>query len=443
MKIRNTINYLLLVTILFILPGFSSLLQADDSTAINIEEINIKGLKVIFKPTTANEIISVQLYLKGGIQNLNEHNQGIEQLIFSSLTLMDKKYADSTWSKLFGGVGAEIGSFSDKEYTIVSLRCSRTYFDQLWGAFADYVLNSGFYDERVDITKQKLLTALSRAPDHPDGYIRGLATAQFYEGHQYQLSPYGTKETIPKITMQEMSSYLDDHLKRKRLLIVVVGNLDRNNLKKKIADTFGDLSKGKYKPKFPSMVSHDSSRVKVVERDLPTNYILGLFSAPPLKHKDYYPTVIAINILKWRLFDEIRTKRNLSYAPDAFIASNLANYGGVYATSVNPDSTVKIMLAELKKLRSEPVGEKDLYDRINIYLTQYYLNNESNSAQGHFLAGYELSGLGWQQAERMIDEIRKVTSEDVQRVANLYFKNLQFVYLGNPELIDEAVFTSM
>ncbi len=43
----------------------------------------------------------------------------------------------------------------------------------------------------------------------------------------------------------------------------------------------------------------------------------------------------------------------------------------------------------------------------------------------------------------MIDEIRKVKSEDVLRVANLYFKNLQFVYLGNPELIDEAVFTSM
>ena len=81
--------------------------------------------------------------------------------------------------------------------------------------------------------------------------------------------------------------------------------------------------------------------------------------------------------------------------------------------------------------------------RLNMYLTQYCLNNESDSAQGHFLAQFELSGLGWQQAERMIDEIRKVTAEDVQRVANLYFKNLQFVYLGDPALIDEAVFTSM
>lgn len=442
MKNRYRIKRWFGAVTLLLLSAFATHLPATDGPGA-VEEMDVKGLKVIFKPTTANEIISVQLYLKGGIQNLTEKNQGIEQLIFSSLTLMDRKYADSTWSKLFGGVGAEIGSRTGKEYTIVSLRCSRTYFDQLWGAFADYVLNSGFYDERVDIVKQKLLTALRRAPDHPDGYIRGLAEGQFYEGHQYHLTPYGNKETIPKIKMQDMASYLDDHLQKKRMLMVVVGNLNRESLRKKIADTFGKISKGKYNPKLPPPVSHDSSRVKVVERDLPTNYILGLFSAPPLDHEDYYPTVMAVNILKWRLFDEVRTKRNLSYAPDAFIAGNFANYGGVYATSVDPDSTVKIMLAELKKLKTEPVSKKDLYDRINMYLTQYYLNNESNSAQGNFLAQFELSGLGWQQAEMMIDEIRKVTAEDVQRVAKLYFKNLQFVYLGKPELIDEAVFTSM
>jgi len=74
-------------------------------------------------------------------------------------------------------------------------------------------------------------------------------------------------------------------------------------------------------------------------------------------------------------------------------------------------------------------------------LTRYYLSNESNSAQGQFLARFELSGLGWQQGEKMVENLRSVTAADVQRVANQYFKNIQFIILGNPKLIDENLIT--
>ena len=78
-----------------------------------------------------------------------------------------------------------------------------------------------------------------------------------------------------------------------------------------------------------------------------------------------------------------------------------------------------------------------------MYPTRYYLDNESNAAQGQFLARFELAGLGWQEGEKVVEKLRMVTAEDVQRVANEYFKNIQFVFLGKTELIDEKVFTSM
>jgi len=76
-------------------------------------------------------------------------------------------------------------------------------------------------------------------------------------------------------------------------------------------------------------------------------------------------------------------------------------------------------------------------------LTRYYLGNESNSAQGQFLARYELSGLGWQHGERMVEKLTNVTVADVQRVAIEYFKNIQFIVLGNPKLISENLITLM
>ncbi len=313
----------------------------------------------------------------------------------------------------------------------------------MWEVFSDYVMNNGFYDERTEIARERILTGIRRQQDTPDVYVRKLAEEQFYKDHPYQLDPLGIEESISKIRMPDMTSYLKKNLKKSKLLLVVVGNVDKAILEKKVSKTFGKISKGKYKATFPAMVKHTSPSLKIVERDLPTNYILGLFSAPSPENPDYYPMSIAIDFLKWRLFEEIRTKRSLSYAPDAFLANNFANYGGVYATSVDPDATVKVMLAEMEKLRNEKVHEKDLRDRINMNLTRYYLSNESNSAQGQFLARFELSGLGWRHGEKMVEKLRGVTVEDVQRVANEYFKNIQFIVLGNPQSIDKNLITLM
>ena len=407
------------------------------------EAFSVKDLKVILKQNPTNEIISVQLYLKGGVLNLTESTQGIEAFIFSSSTLKDKKYAEKKWNKIIDGTGAELGSAYGKDFTVVSLRCTRQYFDQLWELFSDYVLKTTFYDERVEIARERMLMRMRQRQDKPDVTVRYLAEEQFYSGHPYRFDPLGVEASLSKISMKQMKSHLKKALKKSRLLLVVVGNVARADLEKKVAKTFGKLSKGKYKQTLPGAVTHTSPSLKVVERDLPTNYILGLFCAPAQTDPDYPAMTIAMDILKWRLFEEIRTKRNLSYAPDAFLSTELASYGGIYATSVQPDSTVTIMLAELKKLQVEPVAAKDLRDRINVYLTLYYLSNESNAAQAQFLARFELSGLGWQEGEKRVEKLRKVTAEDVQRVASQYFKNIQFVVLGDPELIDTKLFTSM
>ncbi|MFQ5639029.1 MAG: M16 family metallopeptidase [bacterium] len=407
------------------------------------EEFYVKNLKVILKQNPANEIISVQLYLKGGVLNLTEANQGIEPFIFNSVTLKDKKYAEKSWGKIIEGTGAELGAASEKNFTVVSLRCTRQYFDQLWEVFSDYVMKTTFYDERVEVARERMLMQIRQRKDSPDVYIRDMAEEQFYRGHPYQLNPQGVEDSIRKITIKQMTSYLKKNLKKSKLLLVVVGNVDKESLRKKVSKTFGKLSKGKYQPTFPANVTHTLPNVKVVARDLPTNYILGLFSVPNPNDPDYYPMTIAMDILKWRLFEEIRTKRNLSYAPDAFLSKNFSGSAGIYATSTEPDSTVKIMLIELKKLQKERVAEKDLQDRINMYLTQYYLNNESNTAQAQFLAYFELSGLGWQESERIVEKLRNISSEDVQRVASQYFRNIQFVVLGNPDLIDKKLLTSM
>jgi zinc protease len=405
------------------------------------EEFTVNGLKVILKSNPANEIISAQLYLRGGSLNLSEGDQGIESLLFECAVKGTQRYPREALNTILDRTAAGIGSSSSRDYSVINLRCLKTDFNQLWDVFADVVMHPSFVPQDVEVVRQNHLLQLKQRKDNPDAYLGDLAVEALYSGHPYRLDPMGVESTIAALTIDQLKKYLTDHLQTSRLLLVVVGNVSREDLQKKVAATFGTLPKGNYEPQRPAPAVHNASTLKVVEREMPTNYITGRFAAPGPGDPDYFPMTVAMNILGTRVWEEVRTKRNLSYSPGAGFANLFANFGYLYVTAVQPDTTIKVMLAEVKKLQQTPVSAGDLHDRITGFLTQYNLQNETNAAQAGFLAFHELSGQGWQAGDNFITKIRGVTAEDVQRVANKYIHNIQFVILGNPKLIDAKTFT--
>lgn len=428
------------ILILFVLIFGVSCAPQDPYAA---EEFFINGLKVIVKPNRANEIISAQLYLRGGSLNINELTQGIEPLIFESALKGSENYPKEKLNIILDKTAAQISTNSNRDFTTVSLRCLNRHFDETWNVFTDLIMNPTFEEQEVELVRDRLLVDIRQRKDNPNSYLRDIADGLFYREHAYRFDPQGIEESMTKISIEQMRNHLKVILQTSQLLLVVVGNVDKDKLRKKVENTFGQLPKGDYKLVLPDKVVHRAPMLETVKRELPTNYIMGYFSAPALNDQDFYPMTMAINILGWRIFEEVRTKRNLSYAPGAFFSNEYANRAAIYVSAVDPDTTIKVMLAELKKLQEEPVSTKDLKDRITMYLTQYYLNNETNSAQAQFLARFELSELGWKEGEKFMENLRNVTIKDVNRVANQYFHNIQFAVLGNPALIDKKLFTSM
>jgi predicted Zn-dependent peptidase len=169
--------------------------------------------------------------------------------------------------------------------------------------------------------------------------------------------------------------------------------------------------------------------------------VQGVFVAPPLTAADYYPMQVATSILQNRVFVEVRARRNLSYAPDAFLRDQGANVGGISVTSTDANLSVRLMLAEISRLQTQAVSPDDLNGVAQHYLTRYYLAQETNAAQAGELAKYELLGGGWRNSAQFIDRLRAVSPEDVRRVAQTYMRNIRFVVLGNPQSIDRSIFT--
>nr|MBA3403313.1 insulinase family protein [Gemmatimonadaceae bacterium] len=75
------------------------------------------------------------------------------------------------------------------------------------------------------------------------------------------------------------------------------------------------------------------------------------------------------------------------------------------------------------------------------FLTEYFLDNETNGAQADFLARAELYRGDYRNAEKFVDELKSVTPEAVQRVARKYMKGIRFAYVGDPGKLRRELIT--
>src|SRR5207248_7195120 len=115
-----------------------------------------------------------------------------------------------------------------------------------------------------------------------------------------------------------------------------------------------------------------------------------------------------------------------------------ATLGGLYVSTVAPDTTLKLMRAAVLDLQQgmlDPVGLKQLEQQ---FITEYFLDNETNAAQADFLARSQLYEGDYREAERFVDEFKSVILEPVQRLGRRYRRAFGLRYFGVPPKLTRA-----
>jgi len=400
--------------------------------ASSAESFSVNGLTVIVSPNAATDIVAAGMYFRGGSSVLDARQAGIEALALSVATRATKNYPEGVLDAALEGMDTRIVPAAGRDYASLSLQCVRENFPRSWKIFADMILNPSFDSADVELEREQLLARLRQSKDNPDQYLSALAMEAFYVDNPYAVDPSGSEATVKSFSREELQGFMKSKVTGHGMLLVVVGNVTRGEVEGMVRESFGNIPAGSALAAAVPPVSFQAPSVKIVRRELPTNYIMGCYGAPRYGSAESYPMILAESILQDRLFEEVRTKRSLSYAPGAGLGGLFTNYGMIYVTAVRPDTTLAVMLGEMKKLQDEPVTEKALEDQRNLYLTRYYLNTETNQAQVNFIARYELSGAGYAEAGRYLENIRRVTPEAIRDACRKYFHNLQFVLIGAP-----------
>jgi predicted Zn-dependent peptidase len=404
-------------------------------------EMNINGVKVIVQPS-GNEIVEIVTVIKGGVQNYPANKAGIENLAINALTecgtLKDEK---NSFKDKLDKVSAEVGGSTNMDFASFRMNCIETDFDAVWPLYVDAMTIPKFDAKEFDRIKQDAITAIKADESNPDNAIDRMARQVAFTGKNYAKEPQGTVATVSTLTPAETKKYYQSIFTRSRMLIVVVGEIDKEKLESSIKSFLSKVPAGASFTAKKESYNPTVTTIKPLEKELATNYVQGIMSAPLPGTADYNAFILAMRIFYDKHFLEVRTNYGLSYAPAVWFSQGLTPYANIYVTTTDPNKYIAVARQLIDKIKKEGFKEDDLKDMKATYATNVYSRQETNTAQAAALAANEVLHNNWQRANTIKDDMKKIKAADLNRAFNKYVTNITWVYQGNTKQVNPKLYT--
>jgi zinc protease len=305
-----------------------------------------------------------------------------------------------------------------------------------------------FDKDAVDRIRQQLLANLSYAEKDPEKVASNAWYATAFAGHPYGRPANGTKETVGKISHDDLAAFHKRTFAKSNLKVVAVGDIDAATLGKLLDDVFGGL------PDKADLVSVEKTepvgggQQNVIDMNVPQSVAIFGGAAMVRKDPDFMAAFVINHILggggfSAKLMEEVREKRGLAYSVYSYIqpfqhTSILS--GSVATKNESMAESLSIIRTELKKMADEGPSPADL-EGAKQYLTgSYALRFDTNSKIASQLLGLLQEGFGADYVEKRNKIIEAITMDDVKRVAKRLLKpdGLIVTIVGKPVGLDKA-----
>jgi zinc protease len=403
-------------------------------------EMTIEGVKVIVHPAN-NQLITVMTVIIGGVQNYPAEKQGIESLALNALTecgtINDDK---NSFKNKLDKVSGQVYGYTGMDYAAFRMNCVLSDFEVVWPLYSDALTSPRFDEKEFARIRQDAINIIRDAESDPQNAIDKYAKKVAFQGKNYAKDPQGTASIVAKLTAAETKKYYQGILTRGKLLVVVVGDIDRKALEDKLSGMLKKIPQGSpytmkkesYKPAKASFSS--------TQKEFATNYIQGVTGAPLPGTPDYNAYQLAMNIFSNKHYLEVRSKNGLSYAPGAWLAAGSTATTNIIVSTTDPNKYIRVFDTLVNNLKKDGFDPEDIKNEKVGYVTGVYYRQETNDAQAASLVNSEIQHGNWRRSITIKDEINKVTPEQVNAAFKKYMGNITWVYMGNPAKVTPALY---
>ncbi len=431
--LRRTAVFLILCALL----GTASVTNVNGQTRvppINFKERTLSnGLVVITAQERSSPTVSIQVWYKVGSKDDPDKRSGFAHLFEHLMFKSSKNMKDEMMDRLTEDVGGWNNASTSDDVTNYYEVVPSNYLETLLWAEADRmsslnVTDKNFPSER-NVVKEEFNTGVL-AP--PYGRLFYAIDKLSYSVHPYKRPTIGSKEDLDAANIEDVRAFHKTFYRPDNAVLIVVGDFEQQQVDGWVDKYFAKIAKPAAAiPRVTVKEPERTAEKRFDERgpNVPLPAVAITYLAPPVSSPDADALRVAESILSngesSRLYQSLVYTQQV--AAEAFGSANLRQDTGIFvlgailASGKQPAEGEKALLAELKRMQTEPVTKAELDKAVNQLVANALRERETNSGKA-FAIGNAVVLLGdVKRVNTDIERLQAVNAADVQRVMKKYF----------------------
>jgi predicted Zn-dependent peptidase len=400
------------------------------------------GVTVIHKRIAGEPLVSVRIAFDGGSARWTPRIAYAEHMLMLVQTWWGSSQYATTWDDELSRIGAKVSIRSGVDYAVISLTVPAVHFVEGWRMLASAVVTPPIPTPGSEAMAHLRVVerhAYDTAQDDASSAANSAAWKLFANAHPYRMrsEKIGVVDSIDSGDLQLAQS---DMLRKDRMLVVVVGDVERSRVDELVDSAFDSVAPGNGRETFasPAFAPLDQ-RAEIIDRsDSPTWYIDGYFAAPPPADPDYPALQLGLSALSARLFDEVRSARALVYEISISASNFRSNYGMLSLATRQPAEAMQAVHAVIDDTLDHGIDADALDAQRALELTSFYESNETPGGIAWTLLDWQLTSGDRKAVDEYLMRLQSVSTEDVDRALQRYVEDLRYGAAGSGAPLSEA-----
>ncbi len=405
------------------------------------------GMVLLTSEQRALPIVSIELLIDAGSRYDEPERDGLANLTARLVTYGTQRRNAVQISDALDFIGASLSAKASDDLVNVSLTVLKKDLPTGLELLADILTSSVFPQEELDRQKQAIIAAIRAREENPGDIAQRRFNAALYPESPYGRPVEGTESSVKSLEQKNVKEFYERYYRPNRSIMAVVGDVSQQEMIEALNRALRSWRKGEPGGQLLIPLKAGVSQVIRVDRDLTQANIIMGHDGVARGNPDYYAIQVMNYILggggfSSRAMDSVRNQRGLAYSVYSVFQSEKShgNFEFIMQTkNETAHEAIRIVRDEIHRMREQRVTERELNDAKNYLTGSFPLRLDTDRKVASFLAQVEFFQLGLDYPVRYAELIKKVTPEDIERVAKRYLQpdRLVTVIVGNQKKIGD------
>jgi zinc protease len=428
--IRRAVACATVATAVLLVPGSQAAVRPPklDYTMTTLAN----GMNVVMLEDHSTPIVHLQMWYHVGSKNEKPGRTGFAHLFEHMMFKGSKNVEPEGHPSYISSVGGQSNAYTNEDATVFWETVPAQYLPLVLWLEADR-LASLRIEEKVFQTEREVVKEerRMRIENQPYGRLQELIADHAFVAHPYKHPVIGSMKDLEAASIGDVREFFQTYYVPNNATAVLVGDFDSKEALSLVSQFLGRVPKSdKPVPRdIPKEPAQTKERRVSINEEWPLPAVVVAHHITYDGDPDSYPLHIASKILSdgqsSRIYRKLVYEKGIALA--AFGGGNIIEDPNLFfAVAIvqpghTPEEAANALIAELDRLRSEPVTAAELQQAKNQFARDYILGRESNQSKAEQLGHAVVIHNDIKTADGEFDIFQDLTVADVQRVARRYF----------------------